>query len=174
MRSAKTGATTSSRSDQRLRIYTASSWRNEKYPAIVEAIKRAGHEVYDFRNPWDAAAAFNWEQVDPTWSQEHPNVDARRFRAMLNHPLSKRGFASDKAGMDWAQTCVLVLPCGASAHMEAGYFVGQGKPVVVFLDGGRPELTYSLATNMTDDVHELVALLHGVEEQLAILEASKR
>ena len=33
------------------KIYVASSWRNEYYPEVVEKLREAGHEVYDFRNP---------------------------------------------------------------------------------------------------------------------------
>jgi hypothetical protein len=31
------------------KIYVASSWRNEYYPEVVEKLREAGHEVYDFR-----------------------------------------------------------------------------------------------------------------------------
>ena len=33
------------------KIYVASSWRNEYYPEVVEKLREAGHDVYDFRNP---------------------------------------------------------------------------------------------------------------------------
>ena len=39
------------RSDMKRKIYVASSWRNEYYPEVVEKLREAGHEVYDFRNP---------------------------------------------------------------------------------------------------------------------------
>ena len=32
-------------------LYIASSWRNTYYPEVVTALRKAGHEVYDFRNP---------------------------------------------------------------------------------------------------------------------------
>ena len=34
-----------------MHIYVASSWRNTYYPDVVAALRNAGHEVYDFRNP---------------------------------------------------------------------------------------------------------------------------
>ena len=34
-----------------MKIYVASSWRNLLQPGIVLALRRCGHEVYDFRNP---------------------------------------------------------------------------------------------------------------------------
>ena len=33
------------------KIYVASSWRNREQPSVVKALREAGHEVYDFRNP---------------------------------------------------------------------------------------------------------------------------
>ena len=29
------------------KIYVASSWRNEYYPEVVNALRNAGHDVYD-------------------------------------------------------------------------------------------------------------------------------
>ena len=34
-----------------MHLYIASSWRNTYYPEVVQALRDAGHEVYDFRNP---------------------------------------------------------------------------------------------------------------------------
>lgn len=34
-----------------MKIYVASSWRNTYYPSVVSALRDAGHDVYDFRNP---------------------------------------------------------------------------------------------------------------------------
>lgn len=31
-------------------IYVASSWRNALYPNVVQRLRDARHEVYDFRN----------------------------------------------------------------------------------------------------------------------------
>ena len=42
------------------KIYVASSWRNEYYPEVVEKLREAGHEVYDFRNPWRLATLACW------------------------------------------------------------------------------------------------------------------
>lgn len=34
-----------------MNIYVASSWRCARQPAVVAALRAAGHEVYDFKNP---------------------------------------------------------------------------------------------------------------------------
>jgi nucleoside 2-deoxyribosyltransferase len=54
-------------------------------------------------------------------------------------------------GMEWADACVLVLPCGRSAHLEAGWFAGKGKPVFVLtFDGEEPELMAKMCHGVYD------------------------
>lgn len=42
------------------RIYVASSWRCPDQQAVVQALRDAGHEVYDFRNPPEATGFAEW------------------------------------------------------------------------------------------------------------------
>ena len=42
-----------------------------------------------------------------------------------------RQFRNDIEAMEACDTCVLVLPCGRSAHTEAGWFAGRGKKTMV-------------------------------------------
>jgi hypothetical protein len=138
------------------RIYVASSWRNAEYPSVVEAIRGAGHELYDFRNP-PRGAGFGWEQLDGGWlSWSIPD-----YLKALRHPVAQQGFASDKGALDWCDTLVLVMPCGRSAHLEAGYASGQGKTVIVLLreDKFEPELMYLLLTRCVTSVPELLEAL---------------
>jgi hypothetical protein len=74
---------------------------------------------------------------------------------MVRHPIAVAGFKSDFDAMVEADTFVLVLPCGKSAHLELGWAVGRGKRTAVLLDDpAEPELMYlmvdKLATNMMD------------------------
>lgn len=34
-----------------MKIYVASSWRNQYQPEVVATLRAVGHEVYDFKNP---------------------------------------------------------------------------------------------------------------------------
>lgn len=127
------------------RIYLASSWRNEIQPMLVEELRDWGHEVYDFRNPQlgpgKRGVGFHWETIDPNWM----NWTAEQYRDALKHQEAKEGFASDLEGMEWADTCVLLLPSGRSAHAEAGWMAGQQKRVIVATFGPtQPELMYLL------------------------------
>ena len=142
-----------------MRIYVASSWRNKYQPTVVAALRDAGHEIYDLRNPPDHSS-FGWEQLDPEWQSWSVN----RYRSMLEHPIAKQGFNSDFDAMKWADTCVLVMPSGRSAHLEAGWFVGQRKPTIIFLpEPQEPELMYRMAETITDNLADLLEWLARIE-----------
>lgn len=42
-----------------MKIYVASSWRNERQPEVVEHLRSFGYEVYDFRNPAPGDTGFS-------------------------------------------------------------------------------------------------------------------
>ena len=128
-----------------MKIYVASSWRNNFQPHIVDALRGIGHEVYDFKNPAPGNNGFHWSEIDPNWER----WQAEEYLIALAHPISEAGFKSDWDAMQWSDVGVLVLPCGRSAHLEAGYFVGAGKPLYIVLGDENPvipELMYKMAT----------------------------
>jgi hypothetical protein len=70
--------------------------------------------------------------------------------------------------MQWADTCVLVLPCGRSAHLVAGWFCGQGRRCIILTrDGEEPELMALLATDICISVEEVIAALSGQQHVAA-------
>lgn len=131
-------------------VYVASSWRNAIQPAVVAALRAAGLDVYDFRNPAPGDTGFSWREIDPNWMSWTP----AQWREALKHPVAQKGFALDKSGMDRADCCVLVLPCGRSAHLEAGYMAAQGKTV------------FTLATQAIEP--DLMNLLLGPADNLCV------
>ena len=139
------------------RIYVASSWRNKYFPEVVTRLREAGHEVYDFRNPPHGGAGFHWTDVDP----DAPNwTYAAQYAEGLHHPLAERQFQADIDALTWADTCVLVLPCGRSAHTEAGWMAGAGKRVLAYIpEMLEPELMYKLFDAVAGSLDELVELL---------------
>jgi hypothetical protein len=137
------------------RVYVASSWRNEIQPMVVASARAAGHSVCDFKNPRPGEHGFHWSQLDPAWQKWSPE----EFRNALEHPIAKKGFGYDWSAMQWADSCVLVMPCGRSAHIEAGYFVGAGKRLVILLTSGEPELMYQMAGYLAVTVEEAVQAL---------------
>ncbi|HYG60709.1 MAG TPA: hypothetical protein VD902_21755 [Symbiobacteriaceae bacterium] len=142
-----------------MKIYVATSWRNELQPMVVKALREAGHEVYDFRNPAPGNNGFHWSEIDPGWKGWKPE----EFIELLAHPIAKQGFGFDMAALDGADATVCVLPCGRSAHLEAGYTAGQGKPVIFLLCGPlEPELMYKMGYRCVTTIEDVVAALAEV------------
>lgn len=138
-----------------MKIYVASSWRNTKQPAVVARLREAGHLVYDFRHPADGNDGFAWSTIDRDWLE----WTATEFRHHLSHISAIDGFNLDMAALRWAEVCVLVLPCGRSAHLEAGWAVGAGRRTFVLLDEApEPELMYRMTT-VCLDIEEIVEAL---------------
>ena len=138
------------------KIYVASSWRNPYYPAVVERLRDEGHEVYDFRNPPHGGAGFHWTDID----ENAPNWTFDEYAIGLHHPLAERQFQADIDALTWADTCVLVLPSGRSAHTEAGYMAGAGKRVLVYIpEMVEPELMYKLFDGVAGTLDALAAAL---------------
>jgi hypothetical protein len=137
-----------------MRIYVASSWRNVAQPRIVSALIEAGHEVYDFRNPSENDTGFRWSDIDQDWQKWTPE----QYRTALTHRIAEHGFKNDFDAMMWADTGVLVLPCGRSAHDEIGWMVGAGKKTyILMLNQEEPELMYKLHDGICPSVEELLA-----------------
>lgn len=139
-----------------MKIYVASSWRNPYQINIVETLRKYGNQVYDFRNPAPGDYGFRWSDIDAKWQRWTPE----NFVKALHHPIAESGFKKDFEAMKWADCCVMVLPCGRSAHTEASWMKGAGKRVYVFLQHSEePELMYKIYDEViTSYVSGLVAV----------------
>lgn len=127
------------------RIYVASSWRNPMHPAFVERLRAEGHEVFDYRNPAPGNTGFAWRQIRP----EPPPWSAEETLMVLSHEIATHSFSLDFGGMQQADTCVMLQPCGRSAALELGWSVGAGKhTVAVLVDGQEPELMLNMADEL--------------------------
>lgn len=143
------------------RIYVASSWRNDQQQGIVYVLRAAGFEVYDFKHPPNGRG-FHWSEVGLQRGNDVAAVDD--YLAALDHPRSVEGFDSDFDAMQWADTFVLVLPCGRSAHLELGWAVGAGKRTAVLLDDPcTPELMYRMVDHLAPSAMDLLGWL-GVKD----------
>lgn len=151
-----------------MRIYVASSWRNHMQTAVVHALKSVGHEVYDFKNP-EPNTGFHWSEVGmESYNREtNSDVPVSEYFEGIDHPRAVEGFGSDMAAMEWADTCLLVLPCGRSAHLELGWFVGQGKQTVILLGDEMvtPELMYRMVDVMLPTFNDMLGWA-GVQPDL--------
>lgn len=145
-----------------LRVYVASSWRNAQQPDVVRTLRANGHEVYDFREPKPGQHGFSWHEIDPTIPRGPADLvlPAADIVAMLRHPVAEDGFALDMGALEWCDACVLVLPCGRSAHLEAGWAAGAGKLTVGLLSDGEPDLMWKMLDHLCWDLTEVVAILN--------------
>ena len=135
------------------KVYVASSWRNAYQPEVVRRLLDAGHEVYDFRNPKENPGGFHWSDVREDWQDW--SVD--EYIHNLTHPVTEKGFKADLDAMLWADTCVLVLPCGRSAHTEAGWFAGRGLKTIVYIpEKQEPELMYKIFDKVVGSIEGIL------------------
>jgi len=145
-----------------MKIYLASSWRNLQQPTVLAALREAGHEVYDFRNPAPDNDGFRWSQCNPgpsPWS-------AATTIEVLNSPIANDGFKLDFDAMKWCDVLVMLQPCGRSAAMELGWAAGAGKITVALLvDGQEPELMVKMADHLCCSVEAVVDVLCLIERR---------
>lgn len=139
----------------RRRLYVASSWRNEHYPAVISLLKTVSSlDVYDFRHPKPGDDGFAWDELakgEPSqrvasilgWRN---GISGEECRRALAHPRAVAGFESDRTHCEGASATLLVLPCGRSAHLELGVAIGRGQKTAIYWPPGilqEPELMWS-------------------------------
>jgi hypothetical protein len=116
------------------RVYIASSWKNVSHVReLARVLREEGHEVFDFtdaENRPDGLGNFVFNASK--WAGKP--LDEIDWKEFLGYDATVRAFHSDLAGLDWADTVVLLLPSGRSSHLEAGYAVGQGKTLCIHGD----------------------------------------
>lgn len=162
-------------------------------PAICKTLEVAKIPHYDFRNPEPGDNGFRWTDISPAMQPrctcDHTkgphgfcsaHGEARNYKGecscpkddtispelyleVLEHPIAWAGFTKDFEAMQKADTFVLILPCGRSAHLELGWAVGAGKRTAVLLDDPvTPELMYKMVDYLAPDLFSLLGWL-GVE-----------
>lgn len=139
-----------------MKIYVASSWRCEFQPEAVAKLRALGHLVYDFRGAgsgWGEAdgadGGFHWTEVDPDY-RNWPN-DIPRYLRALETPRAVEGFKRDMDALKACDACLLVNPCGQSAHAELGWAAGAGKLTAAWCPGIREaDLMLKMAGYITD------------------------
>ena len=157
-----------------MRLYVASSWRNQKITEVIATLRTEGHHVYDFREDDGTGTAFNWRDIDPNWKSW--TVD--QYLDGLEHPAAERGFTRDIDALNDAEGLLLVLPCGRSAHLELGIAIGRVKPVCILLaENQEPELMYKAADELARNMEEVLQYFEqfeGRRQNLFRKEAGRR
>jgi hypothetical protein len=144
-----------------VRVFVSSSWRNLRQPEVVAALTAAGYDVYDFRDPAPASATggFSWAEIDPDWQ----SWTAAQFREALAHPRVRQAFSLDMDALQDCDALVMVQPCGRSAALELGWAIGAGRPSIVLLADGEPELMLLMAQHFCLTVEEVLSVLAALD-----------
>jgi len=133
---------------EKLKIYIASSWKNAgTVRELANLLRENGHMVFDFTDSHTRESGldkfcFNIE----SWSGEP--LETIDWLDFLLYSATEKAFKSDKAGIDWADVLILIVPSGRSSHLEAGYIVGCGKLLYIWgdLPKGEFDTMYKFAT----------------------------
>lgn len=139
-----------------MKIYVASSWKNEKLVKSIAAYLRdQDFEVDDFTDNTRDRFVFHYSELGKL-----EELDAVTF---LEDERSKRAFEEDKKWIDWSDAVVLILPAGRSAHLEAGYAKGKGKLLIILSVGAFPkgefDVMYGFADLLTTKPPEVAKFL---------------
>jgi hypothetical protein len=136
-------------------LYLIGSLRQQHVPDIGNALRQAGHEVYD---DWFAGG----READDEW-QRYEKRRGRSFVEALDGWAAKQVFEHDLRHLKRADAGVLVMPAGKSAHLELGWMIGQGKPGYILMDKepDRMDVMYRFATGVYMSLPELLHALSG-------------
>jgi hypothetical protein len=75
----------------------------------------------------------------------------------LAHPIAEAGFKNDMDALRDCDGCVLVLPCGRSAHLELGWAVGAGKRTCVLEpEPCEAELMYAMSDKICTEFRDVL------------------
>ena len=110
-----------------------------------------GHSVYDFQHE-----GFSWGEIWPDYYNEP--IPSQSIIDGLKYPRAEEGYKRDLRFLNWCDCCILLMPCGNSAHAEFGYACGLAKKSVVLLPYNefvRPDLMWKFADLITKETDEL-------------------
>jgi len=144
-----------------MKIYLASSWKNQGTVLDVSnALELRGFEVDAFCRSTGQRYSFHWsELVDSEDAlKDYDVID------MLADPRTQQAFKEDKKWLDWSDCVVMILPCGRSSHMEAGYAKGQGK--LLYIVGDMPKGEFDVMYGFADGIFRWSDFWDFVDKEL--------
>lgn len=133
------------------KIYIASSWKNEVEVIQLAIILRdEGYEVYAFCEREIGHFVFSPHDFQG-------DITKITAKEAMKQEVFTTIYRSNKAGLDWSDTVVILLPAGKSTHLEGGYAVGRGKQLFVLGDPvpGDFDAMYGFAEAVCETVTEL-------------------
>jgi hypothetical protein len=138
-----------------MKVYIIGSLRSDNVPAVAKYLRlNTKHDIFD---DWYAAGP----EADDMW-QKYEQARDHGFSEALKGHAAQHVYLYDKKHLDEASAGVLVLPAGKSGHLEAGYLIGQGKPVYILLqrEPERFDVMYNFATMVTTSLMDIAVALN--------------
>jgi hypothetical protein len=137
-----------------MKLYLIGSLRNEEVPKLAARLRAEGHSVFD---DWFAAGP----EADDWW-QKYEKARGHSYAQALEGYAAQHVFEYDRSHLDRVEGGVLLLPAGKSGHLEAGYLIGQGKPVFILMQGEpeRYDVMYRFAQGVYTDEAEMFAAIN--------------
>lgn len=133
-----------------MKIYLASSWKNkENVMQLADILLGEGHDVDAFCSG-ENRVSFDWSELIDIMKTEEFDIDKLDAKEMVNHWRIKLAYEEDKKFIDWADAVIMLMPCGRSSHLEAGYAVGSGKKMYIMggFEKGEFDVMYGFADGM--------------------------
>lgn len=123
------------------KIYIIGSLRNSEVLDMAASLRDIGYDVFD-----DFMAA--GPNADDHW-RDYEKQRGHNFKQALKGYAARHVFEYDRQHLDESDMGVVLWPAGKSCHIEAGYLIGQGKPVYLVY-GEDPERFDVMACFFTD------------------------
>jgi hypothetical protein len=122
--------------------------------------------VHDYKDTASGGGGASTPDMD---NLARMRFEPAQFRALLDqHPLARALFDKDMNALRSCDACVMVLPCGRSAHLELGYAVGAGKRTIALLQGEcEPDLMYKMVDRLCVSIDEVLQALREWEQREA-------
>ncbi|MES2215787.1 MAG: hypothetical protein V4481_00640 [Patescibacteria group bacterium] len=121
----------------------------ENTQKLVNAIRAKGKTCYDF-------AAKPADPENPHISAEEQMKNLESHPDFLHDPVHRDHFVRDLEGLQGAETVVLLLPAGTSAHIESGIAFGMGKKLILIGTPEKPETLYYIFSEHYKDGEEFL------------------
>ncbi len=107
-----------------MKIYISSSWKNRKQVRdLASKLRARGHEVYDFTDP----VCRKTPEIPPEKYPEQFDPQKHNYKNYITKPEWHEAVMCNKDAITWADTIILLLPCGIDAHSDWALGVGMGK-----------------------------------------------
>jgi hypothetical protein len=132
--------------DKKKHYYIIGSLRNPYVPELEKSIIKNCPTVKPFAE-WHGAGS----EADDAFKEYHNGL-GRSFREALLSPAARHIFEFDKHHLDRCDGAILLMPSGKSCHLEAGYMVGKGKPVLALYPDGEPEGRYDIMMQFLTEI----------------------